>query len=424
MYGASVVVARPEEHRDSQYLLRTIQQEGITTVHFVPSMLSVFLQEAGVEECRSLRRVIASGEALPAPVVENFQRRLRAELHNLYGPTEASIDVSFWACPRQESDRASIPIGQPIANTQLYILDSHLQPVPVGVSGELYIGGVALARGYWRRAELTAEKFIPDPFASRAGDRLYRTGDLARWREDGNIEYLGRLDNQVKLRGHRIELGEIEAILRQQAEVSQAVVVLRADISGDFRLIGYLVPQNGADDLFAHRVRDYLKTKLPEYMIPEIVQMNEIPVTVNGKINYNALDISSSSSSSLRAYVAPRNVIEEQLEKACCDLLGIERMGVHDNFFDLGGHSLSAMRLMTWTRETFQVETIPLREFFETPTIAGLAALSVRCEVQPGQTEKIAKFLQQLNAMSAEQVMTLRAKHMEQEAAQNAVSKQ
>jgi len=296
--------------------------------------------------------------------------------------------------------------------------------VPVGVTGELYIGGVGLARGYWRRADLTAERFIPDPFTSRAGERLYRTGDLTRWRVDGNIEYLGRIDNQVKLRGHRIELGEIEAVLMQHPEVSHAVVVLRQDISGDSRLTGYLVSQNGTDELFTHHVRDYLKTKLPEYMIPEIVQVNEIPLTVNGKIDYYAFPISSSSSSSLHAYVAPRNVIEEQLEKACCDLLGIERMGVHDNFFDLGGHSLSAMRLITWTRETFQVETIPLREFFETPTIAGLAALSVRCEVQPGQTEKIAKFLQQLNAMSAEQVMTLRAKHMEQEAAQNAVTKQ
>ncbi|HEY6349972.1 MAG TPA: non-ribosomal peptide synthase/polyketide synthase [Candidatus Angelobacter sp.] len=428
MYGACLVMARPEGHKDSQYLVRAIQQEGITTVHFVPSMLAVFLLEKGVEKCSSLRRVIASGEALSAPLVESFHERLRrAELHNLYGPTEASIDVSSRACRREHEEttkKATIPIGQPIANTQIYILDSHLQPVPVGMAGELHIGGVALSRGYWRRAELTAEKFISDPFSGREGERLYRTGDLALWRADGNIEYLGRLDNQVKLRGFRIELGEIEAVLQQHAEVTQAAVVLREDESGNRRLIGYIVSQNGTDGLLSDSVRDYLRTKLPEYMIPEIVQVNEIPLTVHGKIDYNALPaISSGSFSALSACIAPRNAIEEQLEKTCCSLLHVERMGVHDNFFDLGGHSLLAMRLMTWTRETFQVEAIPLREFFETPTIAGLAALSVRYEARSGQTEKIASFLQQLDAMSAEQVMTLRSKDMEQQAAQSAVSK-
>jgi hypothetical protein len=417
-------MARSEGHKDSQYLVRTIQQERITTVHFVPSMLQVFLQESGLEDCASLRRVISSGEALSVEVVQKFHDRLPAELHNLYGPTEASIEVSFWPCRRQQV-RASIPIGRPIANTQLYVLDSHLQPVPVSVAGELYIGGVALARGYWRRAGLTAEKFIPNPFSSLPGERLYRTGDLARWRAGGELEYLGRLDNQVKLRGHRIELDEIGAALRQHPEVSQAVVVLREDPSGEKRLVAYVVPKNGADQFCVDDVRDYLKTKLPGYMVPAVmVLMDEIPLTVNGKIDYNVLPLAPSiGPSATHLYVAPRNAIEEQIAKACCDLLGVQRIGIHDDFFDLGGHSLLAMRLMTWVRETFQVEAASLRGFFETPTVAGLAALTVTCEARPGQTEKIAKFLQQLDAMSPEEVMTLRTKHMADEAAQNAVSK-
>jgi amino acid adenylation domain-containing protein len=422
--GACLVVAYSQGHKDTQYLVQTIQQERITILHFVPSMLAMFLQEAGLEDCTGLRRIFSSGEALPADSVHRTHQRLQASLHNLYGPTEASIEVSFWNCSRQQREKTA-PIGRPIANTQLYVLDSNLQLVPVGVAGDLYIGGVALARGYWQRPDLTAEKFIPDPFSSRRGDRLYRTGDLARWRADGNIEFLGRLDHQVKLRGYRIELGEIETVLRQHPEVAQAVVVLREDGAGDKRLVGYAVARNGADGLPAHDVRDYLKTKLPEYMVPAIVTVQEIPLTANGKIDYNALpSILSGGSSATHAYVAPRNVIEEQIEKACCDLLGVQRMGVHDNFFNLGGHSLLAMRLITWVRETFQTEAIPLRGFFETPTIAGLAALVVGCEARPGQAEKIAKFLRQLDAMSAEEVLTIRAKHIEKEAAQNAASNQ
>jgi amino acid adenylation domain-containing protein/non-ribosomal peptide synthase protein (TIGR01720 family) len=426
MYGAVLVVARPEGHKDSGYLAATIQQERITTVHFVPSLLGVFLQEPEVEKCVSLKRVISSGEALPAALVKSFRQRLQgAELHNLYGPTEASIDVSFWACQGEQAETARVPIGHGIANTELYVLDAGMEPSPVGVAGELYIGGMGLARGYWRRAELTAEKFIPDGFSGRAGERLYRTGDLARWRGDGELEYVGRMDHQVKLRGFRIELGEIEAVLSQHEAVQQAVVVVRQDASEDKRLIGYVVAKNEADGAFRNNVRDYLRTKLPEYMVPAIVQVNEIPLTVNGKIDYNSLPaISSCGFAAANAYVAPRNVIEQQIERACCDLLSIQRMSVDDNFFDLGGHSLLAMRLMTWLRDTFQVEGMPLRGFFETPTIAGLAALTVRHEAHPGQTEKIARFLQHLNDMSPEEVMTFRAKHMENAAAQNAVSKQ
>jgi amino acid adenylation domain-containing protein len=243
MTGACLVVARPDGHKDPSYLVELIQQQGITTMHFVPSMLRIFLEAEGVERCTSLRRVICSGEALPYELQQRFFERLgAAELHNLYGPTEAAVDVSYWEC-RKDTAMTIVPIGRPVWNTQLYILDSYLQPVPVGVPGELHIGGVQLARGYLKQPELTAQKFIADPFSSEPGARLYKTGDLARFLPDGNIEYLGRIDHQVKLRGFRIELGEIEATLDSHPGVLQSVVMAREDVPGDKRLVAYVVPE-------------------------------------------------------------------------------------------------------------------------------------------------------------------------------------
>ena len=214
MVGARLVVAAPELHRDAAGLVDLIQSSQITTLHFVPSMLKVFLEEAGVSNCTRIRRVICSGEALPASMVNQFASVLSAELHNLYGPTEAAVDVSYWPCPTDGSTE-TVPIGRPVWNTQLYILDRNLSPVPIGVGGELYLGGVQLARGYLNRADLTAERFVPDPFSAQPGARLYKTGDLVKYLSDGNVEYLGRLDHQVKIRGFRIELGEIENALLQ-----------------------------------------------------------------------------------------------------------------------------------------------------------------------------------------------------------------
>ncbi|HKY29366.1 MAG TPA: FkbM family methyltransferase, partial [Pyrinomonadaceae bacterium] len=242
---ARLVMAKPGSHGDSRYLVNIIKQQEITTMHFVPSMLAAFLEDGGVSECRSLRRVICSGEALTYELKERFRKRLATELHNLYGPTEASVDVTYWDCG-SEMDRPVVPIGRPIANTQIYVLDKELQPVPVGVAGELYIGGVGLARGYLQRADLTAERFLPDPFGEK-GARIYRTGDLARYLADGNVEYLGRTDHQVKLRGFRIELGEIESALNEHPAVQQAVVAAREESTGSKRLVAYVVPdQRGA----------------------------------------------------------------------------------------------------------------------------------------------------------------------------------
>ena len=255
MTGACLVVARPDGHKDPSYLVDLIQQHSITAMHFVPSMLRIFLEAEGVERCTSLRRVICSGEALPFDLQERFFERLGAELHNLYGPTEAAVDVSYWQC-RPDSALTIVPIGKPVWNTQLYVLDSYLQPVPVGVPGELHIGGVQLARGYLKQPELTAQKFISDPFSSEPGARLYKTGDLARFLPDGNIEYLGRIDHQVKLRGFRIELGEIETTLDSHPGVMQSVAMVREDVPGDKRLAAYILPDpayRGDDDSSAER---------------------------------------------------------------------------------------------------------------------------------------------------------------------------
>src|SRR5580704_10387154 len=244
MTGACLVVARPEGHKDPDYLVKLIQSAQITTLHFVPSMLRIFLETEGVERCQSLRRVICSGEALSAPLRDRFFRILDTELHNLYGPTEAAVDVSYWQC-KPDSGLSIVPIGKPIWNTQLYILDQYLQPVPIGVPGELHIGGVNLARGYLKQPELTAQKFIRDPFGREPGARLYKTGDLTRFLPDGNIEYLGRIDHQVKLRGFRIELGEIETALADHPGVGQSVVLAREDVPGDKRLVAYVVADPG-----------------------------------------------------------------------------------------------------------------------------------------------------------------------------------
>jgi len=250
MTGACLVVARPEGHKDPNYLVELIQKQNITTMHFVPSMLSVFLEADGVENCTSLRRVVSSGEALSVELQQRFFERLGAELHNLYGPTETAVDVSYWQC-RPDSGLSVVPIGKPIWNTQLYVLDKYLQPVPVGIPGELHIGGVNLSRGYLKQPELTAQTFIADPFSSQPGARLYKTRDLTRFLPDGNIEYLGRIDHQVKLRGFRIELGEIETALDSHPGVRQSVAITREDVPGGNRLVAYVVPDpdyRGSDE--------------------------------------------------------------------------------------------------------------------------------------------------------------------------------
>ncbi|HEX2201844.1 MAG TPA: non-ribosomal peptide synthase/polyketide synthase [Longimicrobium sp.] len=367
--GARLVMARPEGHRDPAYLAEIIEKEGVTTLHFVPSMLQQFVEEADAARCGSLQRVICSGEALPPALVARFHERFPATvgLHNLYGPTEAAVDVSYWACERGDTTGV-VPIGRPVWNTQLYVLDAALRPVPVGVPGELYIGGVQVARGYLDRPGLTAERFVPDAFAAEPGARLYRTGDKVRWRTDGALEYLGRLDEQVKIRGLRIELGEIEAAIRRHEGVTDCVVVARADAAGEKRLVAYVVGEAEAD-----AIRADLRRSLPEYMVPSaFVFLPALPLSPNGKLDRKALPAPEFGSAAER-YVAPRTAAEEALAGVWAEVLRLERVGVEESFFDLGGHSLLATRVVSRVREVMDVE-LPLRALFEGPTVAALAA--------------------------------------------------
>nr|WP_281404395.1 non-ribosomal peptide synthase/polyketide synthase [Pyxidicoccus fallax] len=374
MTGARLVLARPGGHQEPDYLVRLIAEQHVTTLHFVPSMLQVFLEEPELERCASLRRVVCSGEALSAELAQRCLQRLPGVgLHNLYGPTEAAVDVTAYPCVLEDSHR-TVPIGRPIANTSIRILDAHLRPVPVGVPGELFIGGVQVGRGYLARPELTAERFIPDPFSSESGARLYRTGDKARWLADGHIEYLGRLDFQVKVRGLRIELGEIEAALEQHPQVRQAVVVVREDASGDKRLVAYVVPPSGAQPPSTPEVRDFLKAKLPEYMVPSaFVTLEALPLNSSGKLDRKALPAPDAALSTRAEYLAPRGETEQRLASLWSEVLRVEKVGVHDNFFELGGHSLLATQVASRIRATFGVD-LPLPTLFEAPTLETLAA--------------------------------------------------
>lgn len=376
--GATLVLADPGGHRDPAYIAGIIASEGITTIHFVPPMLREFLEASNLDRCGSLRRVFSSGEALPPDLRQKFYQRLRAlkmsaELHNLYGPTEAAVDVTYWDCGTP-APCASVPIGRPIANVKAYILDRHLAPAPIGVAGELYIGGIAVARGYLNRPELTAERFIPDPFDNHPGACLYKTGDRARFLADGNIEYLGRNDNQVKLRGFRIELGEIESTILLHDQVRMAAVALRQDHNREGQLIGYVVPAGSA--LEAHALKAFLKERLPEYMVPaRFVFLDSLPLLVNGKLNRSALpEPQGPESLETRKLVAARNAVEQKLVAIWENLLNQRPIGIRDNFFDLGGHSLLLMRLIAQIQKQFSLR-LPLATVFTSPTIEALASV-------------------------------------------------
>jgi amino acid adenylation domain-containing protein len=374
--GAQLIIAEPESYQDSAYLVKLIIDHRITLAGFVPSMLRAILDEPEIERCSSLKRVVAGGEVLPVELQERFFARQDAELENTYGPTEASIDVTCWVCKREndfESKRQVVPIGRPIANTQIYILDSHLHSAPVGVSGELCIGGLGLARGYLNKPDLTAEKFIPNHFSGQPGERIYRTGDLARYLPDGNIEFLGRVDNQVKIRGFRIEPGEIESVLSQHPAVRETVVVVQEAEPGQKRLVAY-VASHQEQVPTGSGLRDFLRQKLPDYMIPSVfVFLESLPLTQNGKIDRNALPMPDAARPDLEsAYTAPRTVVEETIAGIWAQVLGLEQVGVQDNFFELGGHSLLATQVVSRIRSTFDLE-LPLRDLFEKPTVAGLA---------------------------------------------------
>ena len=374
LMGARLVLARPGGERDSEYLVETMMAHQVTTVHFVPSLLQVLLEERGLERCASLRQVFCSGEVLSLELQRRFFARCGAELHNLYGPTEAAIDVSYWRCEREETERRTVPIGRPIANLQLYILDRAGQPVPVGVSGELYLSGVGVGRGYHQRPELTAERFVPNAFSGETGGRSYRTGDLARFLPGGEIEYLGRLDEQVKIRGFRIELGEVEAALSRHEAVAETVVVARpAPGNSHLQLLAYVVGRAGAE-VNRSELRQYLRQALPDYMVPAaFVVLEAMPLTANGKLDRKALPAPEleQTANAVESDV-PRTPTEEIVVQIWQEVLGLEQVGMQESFFELGGHSLLAMRLIARLHEAFEVK-LSLHNFLDEFTVRGLA---------------------------------------------------
>ena len=371
--GAQVVMAEPGGHQDTAYLVNAIAEHEITILQLVPSMLQVVLEEHGIENCHTLRHVYCGGEALPGSLHTRFHNRLSCELHNLYGPTEYSIDAACWPSQPGTFER-TVPIGRAISNTHLYVLDQNYEPVPLGAAGELFIGGSGLARAYLNRPELTAERFVPHCFSTEPGARLYRTGDLVRYMPDGNLEFLGRVDHQVKVRGFRIELGEIEAVLCRHSQVREAIVVSREDgANGDKRLVAYVV---GELEAATSELRRYLSQHLPEYMIPAVfVVLNKLPLLSNGKVDRRQLPEPERSRPSLTdTYVPATTEAERVLARIWIEVLRVEQVGVHDNFFALGGDSILSVQIISRARQAGL--QITAKQVFHHQTIAELAAVA------------------------------------------------
>nr|QEO74872.1 condensation domain-containing protein [uncultured bacterium] len=369
--GARLVLARPGGQQDSQYLIDVMQQQRVSILQGVPSLLRVLVGEQGLEACVGLRRVFSGGERLTAELAGQLWQRLpRVELINFYGPTEATINATYWQCEREAEE---VPIGRPLSNLECFIVDEQQHPVPIGVAGELLIGGVGLARGYMEAPDRTAEKFIPDPFSHEPGARLYRSGDKARYRADGAIEYLGRKDTQIKLRGYRVELGEIEAKLRAHVAVKDAVVLV--DEGEHARLVGYIVPASSLP-ITVTELRQHLNGVLPDYMIPSaFVLLDALPLTPSGKLDHAALRAHDASGVvAKKSFAAPQSPAEQTLARIWAQVLGVEQVGIHDNFFDLGGDSILAIQIVSRASQAgLQLRT---RQLFQHQTIAELASLA------------------------------------------------
>jgi len=402
--GARISFPPDEERRTSPLGLRDWLLSEEISVSALVTPLAELVLPLSWPETAPLRVLMTAGDKLSSYP----SKTLPFQFLNAYGPTEYTV-LTTWAAvgPNQES-YSPPPIGRPIANTQVYLLDKHLQPVPVGVPGELYVGGVGLARGYLKRPELTAEKFIPNPFGNDPGSRLYRTGDLARYLPDGNIEFLGRMDGQVKIRGFRVEPGEIETILGQHPAVKKVVVLARQRApnrttpAADKHLVAYVVPHRD-NSLAIDELRRFLKERLPGYMVPSaFVLLHSLPLTPNGKVDRSALPLPEPTRPDLNeAFIAPRTAVEELVAGVWSEVLRLDRVGVQDNFFELGGHSLLAVQVLSRLRRVFQAD-LPLRCLFEAPTVAELSQVIMANEPMPGQTEKIARAMGKIKKMSSD----------------------
>jgi amino acid adenylation domain-containing protein len=398
MYGATLVIARPDGHRDAQYLLKLVRDEAISLMHFVPSMLRAFLDQDMAGDLSALRQVVCSGEALPFALVERFFAALpKVRLANLYGPTEAAVDVTCWHCSPGEP-RSLVPIGRPIANTRMHILGDQQELLPVGATGEIWIAGVQVGLGYFGRPELSAERFVDDPF--QIGSKMYRTGDLGRWLNDGSIEYLGRADHQIKLRGYRIELGEIEAALEQVEGVAQAVVVAEKFAEEDVRLVAHLTTMTGRAARGLGDIRSALARRLPEFMLPQHVRWHDhLPLLSSGKVDRKSLPAVA------RREVDPPAKTPDRVEELCQYMAAVLQHDVvtaDDNFFSLGGHSLLAAQLAARIRRQWQVK-LGLRDLFEAPTPRQLATRLRAQAVDADDSSALTASKQSSGPLSAQQ---------------------
>ncbi|WP_298553762.1 amino acid adenylation domain-containing protein [uncultured Algibacter sp.] len=363
--GARLIIETHEGHKNPDKLIETIKKHKVTNIHFVPSMLNVFSQTNGVENCKSLKRIFCSGEALSVPIVEDTYDKLDVEIYNLYGPTEATVDVTSWHCKKEDLANG-IPIGKPVANTQLYILDEKLNQLPIGLKGELYIAGKQVSKGYLNREELSKERFVKDIFSDNSNAKMYKTGDLARYREDGVIEYHGRIDNQIKLRGLRIELGEIEKNIEKHASITQAIVSVDEKDS----LIAYYT----GDKVEDFELVSLLELRLPEYMIPQCyIHLGGFELLSNGKVNRKKLpkrnDLTKNETAVVKtSYISPRNEIEEIVHDVWVEVLNIEQIGVNVNFLRIGGNSLSAISITSRLKAILELD-VSITDVFNYPTI-------------------------------------------------------
>ncbi|MBD2002946.1 MULTISPECIES: non-ribosomal peptide synthetase [Cyanophyceae] len=421
LHGLRTVIIADEVVKDPYQLVQTLSEQQVTRIILVPSLLRVILDTFADLSSRlpKLKYWVSSGEALSIELCQRFRQRMpQSRLINLYGSSEVSADVTWYDTTENALD-SCVSIGRPIANTCCFLLDSNLQLVPIGVPGELYIGGDGLARGYLNQPELTAEKFIPNPFNQAiksqkskdssllvSSDRLYKTGDLGRYLPTGDIEFLGRLDHQVKIRGYRIEVGEIEALLVQHPAVQEAVVLTREDETGDKRLVAYVVPDDQLINSKSSQLRQFLKEKLPEYMVPSaFVILPVLPLTPNGKVDRNSLPAPETFSAERETvFVAPQTQTEKELAEIWSAVLGVQA-GIYDNFFDLGGHSLIATQLLSRVRTNFGVD-ISLRNFFASSTIKNLAEMVEEALLLSSSTD-IDKMLDQLEGLEEDEIQKI-----------------
>ncbi|MEV0561431.1 amino acid adenylation domain-containing protein [Dactylosporangium sp. NPDC050588] len=404
LVGAATVIPRPGGHRDPLYLVRLIEEAEVSTMHLVPSLLQVFVEHTAPGRCRSLRYVFSSAEPLTVALRSDFFATLDAQLVNLYGATEVSVDSTHWLC--RSADGAVVPVGRPIANTSVFVLDRYGGHTPVGVVGEIFLGGESVCRGYLRRPALTAERFVPDPSGH---GRVYRTGDMGRWRADGSLEFLGRRDHQVKIRGVRVELGEVETALLQHTAVRRVAAVLRKQPAGTPRLVAYLVPQPGCS-VDPAELRRFLGERLPEAMIPSMFHpLDELPINDNGKIDRAALP-EVDTSTPARGVRAPRTGLEMLVARMWADALGLDAVGVDDDFFDLGGHSLVATRILAKITEILHVK-VPMTVLFEQGTVGAIAAHIEANETEPGAIDRLVRVAQIMQTAETPQPSGMRAEN-------------